>query len=192
MDEDGEDLLSSSEDEGVELDELEEDDVDEEENARLLHQLAASLAKELKQSHYKQSSTRLLTRDPLDRDQMDRTYLEHSCLQEQNFKGATCYRDSLPDKRQRQDSSRLFKQHDVLEPYQCLDGRLRVDQEAEEAGSRREQVPESWIAGWDACTSEALRYLVEDEGLPPHHPTVVAMRDHLEVQRERAFAQYTT
>ncbi|CAK9833532.1 hypothetical protein ANTRET_LOCUS10199 [Anthophora retusa] len=192
VDEDHDDLLSSSEDEGVELDEL-EDDEEETENNRLLHQLAASLAKELKQSHHQKQNT---TRLPSTRDHQipttETSYLEHSCLQEQNIKGTSCYRDSLADKRHRQDTSRSYgKQDDILESYQCLEGRLWTDQEAEEGNSRREQVPASWNAGWDACATEALRYLVEDEGLPPHHPTVLAMKDHLELQRERAFVQYT-
>ncbi|XP_012278327.1 uncharacterized protein LOC105698554 isoform X2 [Orussus abietinus] len=54
-----------------------------------------------------------------------------------------------------------------------------------------ESVPSSWGAGWNACAAEALRYLVEDEGLPPHHPTVVAMKSHLDSQRERALALHT-
>ncbi|XP_003493964.1 uncharacterized protein LOC100741879 isoform X1 [Bombus impatiens] len=199
VDEDLEDLVSSSEDEGVELDDLDEDEEeDQRENVRLLHQLAASLAEELKQSHQKQTSNRLLARgDPFDRDRMEligMSYLEHSCLDEvEDPKGSSCYRDSVADKCQRQDSSHSFgKQHAIFEPYQCLEGRLRMDQERDEGNSDVEQVPASWNAGWDACATEALRYLVEDEGLPPHHPTVVAMKDHLELQRERAFARYTT
>lgn len=57
-------------------------------------------------------------------------------------------------------------------------------------GGQQEHDANSWTAGWDACTTEALRYLVEDEGLPFHHPTVVAMKNHLHLQRERAYAQY--
>ncbi|XP_043482693.1 uncharacterized protein LOC122511491 [Leptopilina heterotoma] len=45
----------------------------------------------------------------------------------------------------------------------------------------------SWNAGWNSCANETLRYLIVDEGLPPHHPTVVAMRNHLDLQREQAF-----
>ncbi|KOC68563.1 hypothetical protein WH47_06354 [Habropoda laboriosa] len=197
VDEDHEDLLSSSEDEGVELDELEdeeEEEEDETENNRLLHQLAASLAKELKQSHHQKqtTSTRLSTSRDHQIATTETGYLEHSCLQEQNIKGTSCYRDSLGDKRHRQDTSRSYgKQDDIFESYQRLEGRLWMDQEAEVGNSRREQVPGSWNAGWDACATEALRYLVEDEGLPPHHPTVLAMKDHLELQRERTFAQYT-
>ncbi|OAD55324.1 hypothetical protein WN48_04838 [Eufriesea mexicana] len=197
VDEENEDLVSSSEDEGVELDVDElEDEEEEQENTRLLHQLAASLAKELKQSQQRQSSSRTMTRDPFDMDRMEligTSYLEHSCLQQQNPKGTSCYRDSGSDKCQRQEASRSFgKQRTISESYQCLDGRLRMDQEPEDGGSSVEQVPASWNAGWDACATEALRYLVEDEGLPPHHPTVLAMKDHLELQRERTFARYTT
>lgn len=195
VDDENEDLVSSSEDEGVELDEL-EDEEDERENSRLLHQLAASLAKELKQSQQKQNATRSLARSPFDRDQMDlveTSYLEHSCLQGQDFKETTSrYHDNVPDKRQRQETTCSFGKDAFAESYQCLDQRLRMDEEPEEARTHQEQVSTSWGAGWDACATEALRYLVEDEGLPPHHPTVLAMKDHLELQRERAFTQYTT
>ncbi|XP_076241433.1 uncharacterized protein LOC143183659 [Calliopsis andreniformis] len=193
MDEDDDDLVSSSEDEGVELDVDElEDEEDERENSRLLHQLAASLAKELKQSHQKQSATRPLARSPFDRDQMDlvdTSYLEHSCLQGQDLKGASRFHDSVPEKRQRQETTCSFGKEVLVE---CLDQRLRMDVEPEEQRSHQGQVSATWSTGWDACATEALRYLVEDEGLPPHHPTVLAMKDHLELQRERAFAQYTT
>lgn len=196
--EDPEDLVSSSEDEGVELDELDEDDDeeddDEPENARLLHQLAASLAMELKQSHQlKQSSSKHpRTGDSFDRDRrvelIGTSYLEHSCAVQQagNTKESSCCRDIVADK-----SSRTFgKQRAiVIEPRdrRCPD----EDEDEDEGNSVDEQVPMSWNAGWDACATEALRYLVEDEGLPPHHPTVLAMKDHLELQRERAFARYT-
>ncbi|CAL7933340.1 unnamed protein product [Xylocopa violacea] len=202
MDEDHEDPVSSSEDEGVELDADEfEDEEQEQENTRLLHQLAASLAKELKQTYQKPHRTQLPSKEsPFSKNQTELTgasYLEHSCLQEQNLKGISCCRDSsIADKCQRQDASRSFgKQHASPESYQCVEGRLRMDQGTEEGSSPREQPSASWNAeraGWDACATEALRYLVEDEGLPPHHPTILAMKDHLELQRERAFVQYTT
>lgn len=189
VDDENEDLVFSSEDEGVELDELEdeEDEEDDEENSRLLRQLAASLAMELKQSHQKQSAGRLLARDTIDRDEMDlveTSYLERGCLQAEGFKGAR-YHENAAEKCQRQEQ--VF-----AESYECLDRRLRMDEDPEEGRSYQDQVPGSWGAGWDACAAEALRYLVEDEGLPPHHPTVLAMKEHLELQRERAFAQYTT
>ncbi|XP_053984250.1 uncharacterized protein LOC128890062 isoform X2 [Hylaeus anthracinus] len=198
MEDENEELLSSSEDEGVELDENElEDDEDELENTRLLHQLAASLAEELKQSHQshqKQNSVRLLARSPFDKDRMElaeaeSSYTEHGCLQGQEVKESR-YRET--ERCQRQDASRSFaKEHDFVELYECLDHRLRMDSDPEDVDAHREQVSPSWGAGWDACAAEALRYLVEDEGLPPHHPTVLAMKDHLETQRERAFARYT-
>ncbi|XP_029038417.1 uncharacterized protein LOC114873849 [Osmia bicornis bicornis] len=192
VDED-EDLMSSSEDEGVELDDLEDEEEEEEENTRLLHQLVASLAKELKQqSHQKQTSTRILGKSSF-KDSKEHTetgYLDRACLQEQNFKSTSCYRESLPDKCQKQGSSRfLSKDHGFLDSHEWVNPCSRMNQQAE-GGSH--QVSGSWNAGWDACATEALRYLVEDEGLHPHHPTVVAMKSHLELQRERAlFAQYT-
>ncbi|XP_031832615.2 uncharacterized protein LOC116426976 [Nomia melanderi] len=193
VDDENEDLLSSSEDEGVELDEL-EDEEEEQENTRLLHQLAASLAAELKQSHQKQNpASRLQSRSSCDRDRMDleSSYLEHDC-HEEDIKGTSRYHEDIPEKWQRQSSSSSCgKQQGFTESYECLDHRLRMEEDLEDSGSYQEQVPASWSAGWDACATEALRYLVEDEGLPPHHPTVLAMKDHLELQRERAFAQYT-
>nr|XP_033336494.1 uncharacterized protein LOC117226361 [Megalopta genalis] len=190
VDEEYEDLLSSSEDEGVELDEL-EDDEEELENTRLLHQLAASLAAELKQSHQKQNSSSRLSRSPRDRDRMDleSSYLDHDCLDEQDAE-ETSYHEEIPEKWQCSSSSR-GKQGRFMESLERLDRRLRMEDDLEDDSRSQEQVPPSWGAGWDACASEALRYLVEDEGLPPHHPTVLAMKDHLEMQRGRAFAQYT-
>ena len=72
----------------------------------------------------------------------------------------------------------------------CLYSRVRVDESERLKGepiSNQELSSNIWNTGWDACASEALRYLVEDEGLPPHHPTVVTMKNHLDVQREQAF-----
>ncbi|XP_003702962.1 uncharacterized protein LOC100882005 [Megachile rotundata] len=189
VDEENEDLMSSSEDEGVELD-LDEpdDDEDEEDNARLLHQLV-SLAKELKQQTHQKSSripARSSFKDSI--DFMDTNCLERGRLPEPSFKGS-CYRNSLPDKCQKQDSRFVSKDQGFLETRQCFDPCSRMTQQAEGGGP---QVSGSWNAGWDACTAEALRYLVEDEGLHPHHPTVLAMKSHLELQRERAFfARYT-
>ncbi|XP_076292391.1 uncharacterized protein LOC143214829 [Lasioglossum baleicum] len=190
VDDENEDLLSSSEDEGVELDEL-EDEEDEQENTRLLHQLAASLAAELKQSHQKQTSSSRLSRSPCDRKDLESSYLEHDCLEDQDVQEMS-YHDELPEKWPCSSSSR--DKQDFRESYEYLDHRLRMDEDLEDlkdSRSLQEQVPASWGAGWDACASEALRYLVEDEGLPLHHPTVLAMKDHLEMQRGRAFAQYT-
>lgn len=41
----------------------------------------------------------------------------------------------------------------------------------------------SWNTGWDACATEAVRYLMEEEGLAGHHPTVLALKNHLALQR---------
>ncbi|KZC05762.1 hypothetical protein WN55_04702, partial [Dufourea novaeangliae] len=195
VDEDNEDLLSSSEDEGVELDEL-EDDEDELENTRLLHQLAASLAAELKQSNQKDSpTTRLQSRSiPWDRMDLETSYLEHDCLQDEDSNETTMsyHSGEVNEKYQRPSSSTSYnKEYGLTGSYECLDHRLRMNGELENIRTDQDLVPASWGAGWDACATEALRYLVEEEGLPPHHPTVLAMKDHLETQRERVFAQYT-
>ncbi|XP_017884513.1 uncharacterized protein LOC108627670 [Ceratina calcarata] len=179
--EDDEDFGSSSEDEdeGVELDELEDDFEEEQENARLLHQLAASLAKELKQSC--QKPRRPLSKE-WDRNQVKTNCLEvHSRLQDQSSFKEIHYRDN-------KSSTREPETQESIQIYQCRDtDRLRMDQNLEE----RVPPSSSWNAGWDACATEALRYLVEDEGLPPHHPTILAMKDHLDLQRERSFVRYT-
>lgn len=210
---DGDDPLSSSEDEGVELDDLEDDD--EEDSTRLLHQLAASLAEELKYSHQKHPPRLLQGRsshEPRDRHQLesmettqDTSYLEHSCLQDQvDLKGTTAryHENVFLNQDEAKHAFETFCQNglpstffgkEVTSPgFVCLDRRRRPDEPREETSSdQQEQVLAFWGAGWDACATEALRYLVEDEGLPPYHPTVVAMKNHLELQRERTFAQYT-
>nr|ACE75392.1 conserved hypothetical protein [Glyptapanteles indiensis] len=48
----------------------------------------------------------------------------------------------------------------------------------------------SWNIGWDACATEAVRYLMEEEGLAGHHPTVLALKNHLALQRN--FTAYKT
>lgn len=221
MDEDNdEDFLSSSEDEGVEvdIDEL-EDDEEETENAKLLHQLATSLAQELKYSQKQSSfsSSRAAHQDQssvhsVEMLQDNTNYLGRRCLQDKvdhpkhhknnfhldfldgldertaNFTKFTSFGNFRQD--QQEPRGRSF---DSL----SLDRRLWTDdpgdtQAGRPFGGQQEQDPGSgWAAGWDACATEALRYLVEDEGLPLHHPTVVAMKNHLDLQRERAFAQYT-
>lgn len=59
------------------------------------------------------------------------------------------------------------------------------DDPMDRLSSQEEASDCTWTAGWDACSSEALRYLVEVEGLPVHHPTVLAMTSHLQSQRDR-------
>lgn len=215
-----EDFLPSSEDEGVEVDEL-EDDEEETEN-KLLHQLAASLAQELKYSQKQSSfsSSRAAQQDQsssvhsVEMLQDNAHYIGRRCLQDQvdhpktSVHKNTFHRDLdfLPDDLDERNFTKFasfgnFRQ-DHQEPRSrssdssSLDRRLWADdpgdtQAGRSFGGQQEQDPGSWAAGWDACATEALRYLVEDEGLPLHHPTVVAMKNHLDLQRERAFAQYT-
>ncbi|XP_050450205.1 uncharacterized protein LOC126850851 isoform X1 [Cataglyphis hispanica] len=215
MDEDDdEDLLSSSEDEGVEvdIDELEDDD-EQTENTKLLHQLAASLAQELKYSQ-KQSSApnnRAVHPDSTHSVEMilqNTSYLGRGCLQNQvetSLHQSNIDREHFFDEQNanftkfrnfgnfRHDRQGL---HSRSFDFTSLDRRRWTDdpgvtQAVRTFGSQQEQDPSSWATGWDACATEALRYLVEDEGLPPHHPTVVAMKNHLDLQRERASAHYT-
>lgn len=217
MDEDDEDLLSSEEDEGVEvdIDELEEDD-EETDNTKLLHQLAASLAQELKYSQKQSSSSRVAYQDQSTMHNVemlqDTSYLGRGCLQDQVDHPKTSVRqngfgrdlDFLDDLDEQNANFTKFTNFGNFrqEPHgrafdsSSLDRRLWMDdpaatQAGKSFGSQQEQNPDSWPAGWDACATEALRYLVEDEGLPFHHPTVIAMKNHLDLQRERAFTQYT-
>ncbi|KYN14824.1 hypothetical protein ALC57_12933 [Trachymyrmex cornetzi] len=219
MDEDDEDLLSSEEDEGVEvdIDELEEDD-EETDNTKLLHQLAASLAQELKYSQKQSSSSRAAYQDQSTTHSVemlqDTSYLGRGCLQDQVDHPKTSVRqnnfghddlDFFDDLDEQNANFTKFTNFEnfrqeprgrTLDPS-SLDHRLWTDDSAttQTAGksfsNQQEQNPDSWTAGWDACATEALRYLVEDEGLPLHHPTVIAMKNHLDLQRERAFIQYT-
>lgn len=221
MDEDDdEDLLSSSEDEGVEvdIDELEDDD-EQTENTKLLHQLAASLAQELKYSQ-KQSSSASSNRAATHPDStssvevmlQNTSYLGHGCLQDQVDHPKTSVHQNDDFSREHffdEQSANFTKfrnfgnfRQDRQESHgrsfdsMSLDRRRWTEdpgatQAARSFDSQQEEDPGSWTAGWEACTSEALRYLVEDEGLPPHHPTVVAMKNHLDLQRERTFAHYT-
>lgn len=232
MDEGNEDLLSSSEDEGVEvdIDELEDDD-EESENTKLLHQLAVSLAQELKYSQQRSPSSSSGRAAHQGRSSTlvemlheGTSYHDRGCLQDQaNPKSvASVYQndlfvhDNLDGRNtvgrtklasfgnfcqeRQQPHSGSFEPKDTANlgfaGYMNLDRRLRMDDpdSATQSGKsfdQQEQDSGTWSAGWDACATEALRYLVEDEGLPLHHPTVIAMKNHLDLQRERAFAQYT-
>ncbi|KYN32934.1 hypothetical protein ALC56_12750 [Trachymyrmex septentrionalis] len=171
MDEDDEDLLSSEEDEGVEvdIDELEEDD-EETDNTKLLHQLAASLAQELKYSQKQSSSSRAAYQD-------QSTMHSVEMLQDTSYLGRGCLQDQVD--------------HPKTSVRQNNFGHAATQAAGKSFSNQQEQNPDSWTAGWNACATEALRYLVEDEGLPLHHPTVIAMKNHLDLQKERAFIQYT-
>ncbi|XP_011876669.1 PREDICTED: uncharacterized protein LOC105566886 [Vollenhovia emeryi] len=220
MDEDDEDLLSSSEDEGVEvdIDELEEDD-EETDNTKLLHQLAASLAQELKYSQKQSSSSRVAYQDQsaIHNVEMlqDTSYLGHGCLQNQVDHSKTSVRqngfdrndlnyfDDLDEQNanftkftnfgnlRQEPHGRTFDSSNLDHRLWTNDPAATIQQAGKSLSSQQEQNTDSWTAGWDACAAEALRYLVEDEGLPLHHPTVIAMKNYLDLQRERAFTQYT-
>lgn len=217
MDEDDEDLQSSEEDEGVEvdIDEFEEDD-EETDNTELLHQLAASLAQELKYSQKQSSSSRVAYQDQSTMRNVemlqDTSYLGRGCLQDQVDHSKTSVRqndfghdlDFFDDLDEQNANFTKFtnfgnfcqEAHGRTFDSSSLDHRLWSNDSAstqagKSFGSQQERNPDSWTAGWDACATEAVRYLVEDEGLPLHHPTVIAMKNHLDLQRERAFTQYT-
>lgn len=215
MDEDDEDLLSSSEDEGVEVDinELEGDD-EESDNTKLLHQLAASLAQELKYSQKQSSSSRVAYRDQsvIHMEMQDTSYLDRGCPQNQVDHPKTSvhqndfdldYFDDLDEQNanftkftnfgnlRHEPHGRTFDSSNLDHRLWTDDSAVMIQQTEKSFSSQQEQNPDSWIAGWDACATEALRYLVEDEGLPLHHPTIVAMKNYLDLQRERAFTQYT-
>lgn len=264
VEDDNDDILSSSEDEGVEVDVDDEEDEVQPENTRLLHQLAASLAQELKYSQQKHDPgpTRIFQ----GRGTFDERDQNVEMVQEASFLGQSCFRNQVevktsdsqfpgdpfeedqfdrekrysfgyapyqdrsepdlnafepkessktsnvpyPDNhyRHRHHHHHLHHHHHHNRHYQPHNHnhnhhlhhhhrhhphRSRANEVPEERSMilHRDHLPGSWGSGWDACATEALRYLVEDEGLPPHHPTVLAMKNHLEVQRGRVFAQYT-
>jgi len=198
MDEDDdEDLLSSSEDEGVEvdIDELEDDD-EGMENPKLLHQLA-SLVQELKYSQ-KQSSASSSKETHQARSSMDMvqdtSYLGHvGCLQDRvdypvkaPIQGSDVdFVDELDER------GAGFTKFTNFGSSFHRDRRLWPEgSEPTQAGRSFGNQQDSWTVGWDSCASEAIRYLVEDEGLPLHHPAVIAMKNHLDLQRERAYVGY--
>ena len=197
----------------------ESDDEDEPRNTRLLQQLAASLAQELKFAQRQNvfSSSRIpQTRSTLEPPEyqkeiqcmdlgQDATFLNQQDHQNEKFSGF-CSESSKGKSLENQgtyscppyefktfgtqciDSSNLETSR-----ITCLYSRVRVDG-LEKLKEEKISIQEtnSWNAGWDACAFEALRYLVEDEGLPPHHPTVVAMKNHLDLQRQQVFVRYMT
>lgn len=224
---DDHDYLSSSEDEGVEVDVDEFGDEDEDEddlpNTKLLHQLAASLAQELKYSRQKSSSVPNCTSIHEERVNFENRHNEvpsidmeedepsnphsypsnHSGLIDSSnnsytsdFLNPVCGKYTADYLHQRSSSiSSSSSSKEAPSPGRaCLDRCLGLQEFVENAetmsSSEDGQISDSWSAGWDACATETLRYLVEDEGLPPHHPTVLAMKNHLEVQRDRAVVQF--
>ncbi|KAF7417975.1 hypothetical protein HZH68_000628 [Vespula germanica] len=254
VDDENDDLLSSSEDEGVEVDVEDEEDEDRPENTRLLHQLAASLAQELKYSQQKHDPgpTRIIAQGRGNFDERDQNV---EMVQDDSFHGQSPFRNQIDLKTsdsqfhgdpfvqnqfaptRRYSFGYSFQGHsndlDVFETKESLktsnrhhyrhyhhhhhhhhhhhrrrrhrhhhhhqqqqqqqqqqQHRSKMNDEQEERSIlHRDHVSGSWGSGWDACATEALRYLVEDEGLPAHHPTVLAMKNHLELQRGRVFAQ---
>ncbi|XP_043279638.1 uncharacterized protein [Venturia canescens] len=216
--EENDDLLSS-EDEGVELDEeSDENDVDydnednEPQNTRLLHQLANSLAQELKYSQKQgnKTNTRLATNQRGTRSNHELNK-GHGNEQVQSMEvGHEIFYENDPktpkyvyqfDQAHKIAENRSFFSTPHFETNDSVptnkyhgDNRSRISSTVAQLGktnfSTNSPVPDSWSLGWDACAAEAIRYLVEDEGLSPHHPTVLAMKNHLEIQRERTLAQF--
>lgn len=239
---DEDDDASSSEDEGVEVD-LEDSDTDEPQDTRLLHQLAASLAQELKYAKQNISNTKL---------SHNNQNIPELCVQSMDFapelvsqvssssnypqshsessnpfasySPAIFYHD---DDHKTQTQSHIPRQPPPpyqYKPITYFDNRSEIYQEknfgygsskfqnhtteitppsyasavfntrtrVEGVSEDRLTDPVSWGIGWDACATEAIRYLVEDEGLPLHHPTVVAMKNHLDLQRSRVVSQFAS
>lgn len=216
--EDNDDLLSS-EDEGVELDEdSDENDVDYEnddiqpQNTRLLYQLANSLAQELKYSQKQGSrtNTRLPTNHratkshhELNKGRSNEQIQSMEVAQDISFENdaKTLKYIHLFDQPHKTSDNRSFFCTTSLEANESMvtnkyqtNNRSRTCTNLVEGGktpfSANPLVTDSWSLGWDACAAEAIRYLIEDEGLSPHHPTVLAMKNHLETQRERTLAQF--
>lgn len=219
---------SSSDDEGVEVD---VSDDDEDHRSKLLHQLAVSLAQELKYSRkqfshptraqHQNRDTFEATDHSMDSMELSQNIncLNHDHLQLQ-LNRETLSLASPPDNYDSdgnfitrstvdrvksnfiEENQKLhdmpFKSKDLTSPdlsgYMSLNHRLRMnDFEIIQAGKTFGQLKEDsgyWASGWNACTTEALRYLIEDEGLSVQHPTVVAMKSHLDLQRERAFTLF--
>ncbi|XP_063984622.1 uncharacterized protein LOC135166394 [Diachasmimorpha longicaudata] len=194
-----EDDDSSSEDEGVEL------DLDDElpENSTFLHQLAISLVQELKYGHKSPPSYPLPLNDLQEQiQQMDVSGEDlpaHQILE--NRQDASTFSQKFPNSSHQMASCRPDP-HYVALRTSCggyvTNKRCRIDQDSrndDENGSESAlstDILESWTAGWDACTTEAVRYLLEVEGLSPQHPKVISLKNHLEVQKDRAFAQFST
>ncbi|XP_015114805.1 uncharacterized protein LOC107039606 [Diachasma alloeum] len=193
-----EDDDSSSEDEGVEL------DLDDElpENSRFLHQLATSLVQELK---YTQKSTPLHPL-PLNDLQEQIQHMDvsgedvpmHQTLQ--NHQNSSSFAQIVPNPSEKIVSCRSNPHYVILrtsyEGY-ITNKRCRIDEDSREAEEDGDDsvlstdILGSWTAGWEACATEAVRYLLEVEGLPPQHPKVLSLKSHLEVQKGRAFAQFS-
>lgn len=162
-----------SEDEGVDLenDESEDEESESHEDSRLLHQLAASLTQELKQ----QSPT-LITRVNNAQSNSCDLYQSMDVTQESS--------NQLP-----MDGLHLLDSVD--EASTTEDDCLKSNNHGKSIVSEcHESTRLWWSTGWNACSTEVLRYLQEVEALPAHHPTVVAMKNHLEAQRQRAIFNF--
>ncbi|XP_051165512.1 uncharacterized protein LOC127284223 [Leptopilina boulardi] len=212
VDEENDDF--SSEDEGVEID-LDEidDDEDGKKNSSLLQQLAVSLAQELKFTQRKNihSTTRTTIQNNslFENCDVEKNIQHMNLSQESSFlhhhhhhhnkkndlyletknEGYSSYEFKSFGKTFCESSSKreLLKKN-KKSPYSRVN---RTDGSQIKMKDNKllnlESNLNSWNAGWESCASETLRYLVVDEGLSPHHPTVVAMRNHLDLQREQAF-----
>lgn len=216
VDEDNDDF--SSEDEGVEVDLEETDDEDSPQNSRLLQQLAASLAQELKLAQRQNvisSRTTIYEDRDLQKEIQCMEISQESSLKNRQDTQDTKYNDFCKDS----SLKKCLETKETPPPYSCPPYEFRPFGKSYCESSKRESSKKrcpysrvrtdgteartkdklsnqksnlaSWNAGWDSCASETLRYLVEDEGLPPHHPTVVAMKNHLDLQREQAFLRYS-
>ncbi|XP_034951768.1 uncharacterized protein [Chelonus insularis] len=193
------DFYSSSEDEGVEVD-LEDNESNESirkrGNVKLLHQLANSLAQELRYSQ-KQS---FLLKNTSTRFPETHEYPTQSIEVDQNRAYSSNFSNSFHHQ------SVLEKLGNSSSDYSSVDmasideygsrKRLKVDEENFETlpddkmSLGLSSYTSSWDSGWNACAHEAIRYLIEKEGLPPHHPTILALKNHLFTQKDKTFTQY--
>ena len=201
---DDDDVSSSSEDEGVELDDESDDDDDDDEEtpekSKFLHQLASSLVQELKYSHKVPSVTARLPnhqrtlRNSHTVSQMQFMEVSQEASLSEAPRSSKYFVNDYRNRSVDYKSMQLYGGSKVEMNVSLSPSKFRGDPRYRDEGTTVSAgdpiVSGSWIVGWDACAAEAIRYLVEDEGLSPHHPTVLAMKNHLEIQRERAASQY--
>ncbi|KAF7997687.1 hypothetical protein HCN44_008860 [Aphidius gifuensis] len=186
-DDDNDDLLSSSEDEGVDLDDdNNEDDLNNSINTKLLHQLASSLTQELKLSQQKNSSscnTEYSSQNLQDNENQNMELSHEVNNQNQNSDikfDNNYYCSGLDD----------IKDNQISE-YNNFVSNKRCRYEQNYRTDEPEEIPSSWDVGWDECTAEAVKYLTEVEGLSLQHPIVLALKSHLQVQRDMTCVQFT-
>ncbi|XP_011297487.1 uncharacterized protein [Fopius arisanus] len=188
----------SSEDEGVELD-LDDEGLD---NSRFLHQLATSLVQELKYTQKPTSFHPLPLNDLQEQIQQMDVSGEENPAQGilQSSQNSSSFSQKFSNPSEQIVSSRPNPHYVALRTScdgyitnkRCRLEETREEEENDEDSVLSGDIVSSWSAGWEACATEAVRYLLEVEGLPPQHPKVLSLKSHLEVQKDRAFSQFAT